>query len=154
MANIQTYYIEDGNTIRKEYEAVAAPDYERERKERRQRREHEKQHRRAQVMRRNRLYTVYLTIGVAFFCLFFVGYIRLQNDITTSMNHIASLKTQISDLKAENSATQNRISTTANLSNVKNAAVNQLGMVYANADQIVYYDMNDEDYMSQYSDIP
>ena len=54
----------------------------------------------------------------------------------------------------QNSETQSRIDTSTNLGDVKAAAMNQLGMVYANADQIVYYNMENNDYMSQYHKIP
>ena len=70
------------------------------------------------------------------------------------MSNISSLESQVSDLKAENQATENRINSEANLQTVKDAALNRLGMVYANSGQIVYYDMDEDDYMSQYDNIP
>jgi hypothetical protein len=85
---------------------------------------------------------------------FFMGYIHLQNDINTSMSNISSIEEETSELKAANQATENRINSAANLQAVKDAAMNRLGMVYANSGQIVYYSMDDDDYMSQYNDIP
>ena len=70
------------------------------------------------------------------------------------MNHIANLQEEVTALKADNSATQSRIATTTNLNSIKNKALNELGMVYASQDQIVYYNINDEDYMNQYNNIP
>ena len=40
------------------------------------------------------------------------------------------------------------------LNHVNDVAVNQLGMVYASSDQIMYYEIANDDYMNQYSDIP
>ena len=84
----------------------------------------------------------------------FVAYVHLQNSITSRMNHIANLQEEVTALKADNSATQSRIATTTNLNSIKNKALNELGMVYASQDQIVYYNINDEDYMNQYNNIP
>ena len=106
------------------------------------------------LMRRNRIYTMYLVAAVGVLCALFVGYVNLQNNITTSMNNISSLESEISQLKADNSATASRINTATKLTDIKNVAINDLGMVYAGADQIVYYNMESTDYMSQYNDIP
>jgi hypothetical protein len=70
------------------------------------------------------------------------------------MSNISSIEEETSELKAANQATENRINSAANLQAVKDAAMNRLGMVYANSGQIVYYSMDDDDYMSQYNDIP
>lgn len=159
------YYI-DGNTVRR---LEAAPDYrsvERERKEReRQRREKEREaelrrkkriarQNQEKAMRMSRGYVVFLTMAVIVAGVFAGAYIKLQSDVTTRMNHIASLETQIADLKADNDAAQKRINTSTDLDVIKDTAINQLGMTYANADQIIYYSVDNEDYMNQYSDIP
>ena len=47
-----------------------------------------------------------------------------------------------------------RIAMTVNLDEVKDAAINQYQMQFARPDQIVYYSIEDSDYMEQYSDIP
>ena len=93
-------------------------------------------------------------MAIIFCVCFFVGYIYLQTQVTERTNRVAQLETQISALKADNGAAEARINTSANLSNVRNTALNELGMVYANADQIVYYDMETKDHMNQYSKIP
>ena len=48
----------------------------------------------------------------------------------------------------------NEVMTTTNLSEIKDKAINELGMVYATSNQIVYYSVDGSDYMSQYHDIP
>ena len=94
------------------------------------------------------------TMAIVFCVVFFVGYIYLQTQVSERTDNIARLETQISTLKAENGALEARINTAANLSNVRNTALNELGMVYANADQIVYYDMETSDSMNQYNKVP
>ena len=37
---------------------------------------------------------------------------------------------------------------------VRNKALNDMGMIYPTKDQIIYYNVDNEDYMNQYQDIP
>lgn len=155
MAQFQTYYFEDGNAVRR-YDAVALPTREDRARELYEQREMERRarlraHRKAK--RANRRYTVMLMMSVVLMGAFFVAYVHLQNRITTSMNNISKLEKQIATLKTENAAAKSRISTTANLGRIQKVAMKDLGMVYANSDQIVYYTIDDEDYMSQYEEV-
>ena len=156
MNEIRTFYYEEGNTVRRVQEA--APEIitrrEQERKEKQERRRRSQARRKAAAMRRNKIYTAYLATAVIVLCGLFVGYVNLQTSITTTMGNISTLEGQISELKADNNATESHINTSTNLNDVKTAAINNLGMVYAGSDQIVYYDMENTDYMSQYNDIP
>ncbi len=154
-SNTKRFYFEEGSAVRR----MAIPEEEwkrRKQEEREARIRHRKavERKNAAVLRQNKIYTAYLIAAAGVFILFFVGYVRLQNDINTSMRNIAGLEKNITELKSQNQATENRINAEANLQTVKDAAANRLGMVYANADQIVYYSVEDTEYMSQYSDIP
>lgn len=121
-------------------------------RERRLRKKRLQEHKRE--LRRRKVHAMNLALGLVVFGLLGTSYIYLQNSITTSMHNIATLQGEISDLKAANSATESRIHTSTNLNDIKSRAINELGMVYATSDQIVYYDMQDEDYMNQYDSIP
>ena len=131
----------------------------REQRERERRAEEEarakKAHRKhVSTLRAHKLTTISMIIAAFLACGLFVGYVSLQNDITTRMKHISSLENQISEIKADNNVAQSRIATSTNLTDIKNSALTELGMVYATSSQIVYYSMGTEDYMSQYKDIP
>ena len=131
----------------------------REQRERERRAEEEarakKAHRKhVATLRAHKLTTISMIIAAFLACGLFVGYVSLQNDITTRMKHISSLENQISEIKADNNVAQSRIATSTNLADIKNSALTELGMVYATSSQIVYYSMGTEDYMSQYKDIP
>ncbi len=159
---MQEYRTFDIQSFNYQYSAAApqvVPGFDREQRlrekqerERRLRQKRLQQHKKE--LRRHRLHAFYLTLGLIIFGSLCTSYIHLQNSITTSMHNIADLESQITDLKAQNAATESRIHTSTNLSAVKSRAVNDLGMVYATSDQIVYYDMQDEDYMNQYDSIP
>ena len=154
MARVQTVYIEEGNAVRKLNPEVEYEEYLERRRQEEERRQRDI--RRAKIHRQKvkKVTSVYATMAIVFCVCFFVGYIYLQTQVTERTDNIAKLETQISTLKADNGAAEARINTAANLSNVRNTALNELGMVYANADQIVYYDMERNDHMNQYSKIP
>ncbi len=154
MARVQTVYIEEGNAVRKLNPEVEYEEYLERRRQEEERRQRDI--RRAKIHRQKvkKVTSVYATMAIVFCVCFFVGYIYLQTQVTERTDNIAKLETQISTLKADNGAAEARINTAANLSNVRNTALNELGMVYANADQIVYYDMETTDHMNQFSKIP
>ena len=154
MAKYQTIYIEEGNTVRKLQPEVEYEEIRRKRIQEDERRKRERRRAKQLRQRKKKLYSIYATMAIVFCVCFFVGYIYLQTQVNERTDSIAKLETQISTIKADNGATEARINTAANLANVRNTALNELGMVYANADQIVYYDMQDEDYMNQYDSIP
>ncbi|MBD8914858.1 MAG: hypothetical protein EGR77_02450 [Pseudobutyrivibrio sp.] len=155
MTEVKTYYYTEGNTVRQV--AQPLPDRhtrEREIREERERRKRQERRKMQRMMRKKRIYSMYVAMVAATVVGLFVGYINLTNSITTHMDNISALEQNISDLKASNSATESRIASQTNLGEIKAVAVNEMGMVYANADQIVYYDMESSDYMNQYHNIP
>lgn len=152
------YYI-DGNTVR---HLEAMPDYRREREERIRREREMEQKRRRRAVRRNqekalrtsKSYVAFLTMAVLIFGIYTGIYVCIQSDITARMNAIASLESQIADVKSENDEAFKRINTAVSLDNVRNIAMSEFGMSYAKQSQIVYYKTSADDYMNQYSEIP
>ena len=57
-------------------------------------------------------------------------------------------------LKSENDALQTRIDTYVDLDHVYQVATEELGMVYANKDQILLYNKTESEYVRQYEDLP
>ena len=82
------------------------------------------------------------------------GYLQLQADNTAKVKNIAALESQLSDLKTENDDEYNRVVTSVDLEEIRDIAINELGMVYAQEDQVVLYDSEGSDYVRQYADIP
>ena len=163
MQELQTYYYNEGNAVRKEVQpsyvrpARVLPTREQRELEKRQDaliRQKITDRRRAATLRKNRILAAYMIIAVVLTCVLFVGYVGLQTKVSTRMNHIAQLENELSSVNASNKAAESRIATTTNLSEIKDKAINELGMVYATSNQIVYYSVDGSDYMSQYQDIP
>lgn len=157
-------YIE-GNTVRR---TDAMPDdwesQQKRRREREQQEQQERQHARRQraIARRNqdkalimnRGYVTFLTLAAIVTCITAGFYIKLQSDITIRLENIAALETSVNNLKADNDATSKRLATSVRMEDVKKQAVDVLGMSYPSEDQIVYYEIDHADFMSQYGEIP
>ena len=161
MQEIKTYYYNEGNTVRKP-EVILSPvrnlptreQREREKREEAAARQRVTNRRRKAALRKHRILTGYMVGAVLVTMFMLVVYVSLQNSVTTRLNNIANLENELSELNADNNAAESRISTATNLSDVKDKAINDLGMVYATSSQIVYYSTDSSDYMSQYYDIP
>ena len=172
MREIQTYYYSNGNAaLNQEYYAGyngeyvngtavqvgdILPDRDTRRKEKieeEKRRRKSRARQNARAMKRSRATAGLVIAAVAIFGAFFIGYVNLQTSIRSHMSNISTLKEDISDMKAANSAAQSRIDTSTDINAIKEIALTEYGMVYANEGQIVYYDIADEDYMSQYESI-
>ena len=151
MQEYRKYYYEEGSLARN-HEVSSAPTRE-ERIREREREERRKRHRIAQRRKKQlaalKKQALVFSLAVVVIAGLFAYYVHLQNNITKSRRNINDLKEQITVLKADNSAMKNRIATSLNLNSIKEKAVTQLGMVYADTDQIVYYNMPDDDYMNQ-----
>lgn len=148
-------YVE-GNTVRKlNTMPERAPREERERvRERQQRISRSVQENRRRALQMSPGYVLFLTAAVALTLGVCAMFIQLQSEISTRMRNVAALESQILDMKTDNDATMNRIETSVNMEDIKNAAMNELGMVYPGQDQIVYFEVDANDYMNQYQDIP
>ena len=157
-------YIE-GNAVRR---MDAMPDdWENEQKRRREREAREQQERQIARRRRaiarrnqdkalimNRGYVVFLTMAAIVTCITAGFYIKLQSDITIRLENIAALETTVSALKTDNDATSKRLATSVKMEDVKEQAMDVLGMGYPSEDQIVYYEIDHADFKSQYGEIP
>ena len=95
-----------------------------------------------------------LTIAALITLVLCMNYLHKQASITTRINHIEDLELKLENLKSENDALQTRIDTYVDLDHVYKVATEELGMVYANKDQILLYDKTESEYVRQYEDIP
>ena len=153
----QTYYV-NGSTVRK----INAEPARRERIDRTKIEEQQQKKRRRNAARRNREralhmsrgYVAFLTLCVGVIAFAAVALVQIQSQVTQRMEHIAALESQITDLKADNDARYKEIVTSVDLDYIKEVAINDLGMQYAAEDQIVYYSVENDNFMDQYSDIP
>lgn len=153
----QTYYV-NGSTVRQmEAQPIRQP-----RPDRRKIEENRRKKSRRNAVKRNREralhmsrgYVAFLSVCVVVVALSAVSLIQIQSQVTQRMEHIAALESQITDLKADNDARYKEIVTSVDLDYIKNVAVTELGMQYATEDQIIYYSVENNNFMDQYNDIP
>lgn len=109
---------------------------------------------REKAMHMNPGYVLFLAAAMLISAFVLIGYIRLQSDITNSMNHIASLESELNDLRLSNDEEYSRIESSVNLEEIKRIAIKELGMTYAGEGQIVEYSSENGDYVRQVADIP
>ena len=153
----QTYYV-NGSTVRQmEAQPVRQP-----RPDRRKIEEKQREKRRRSAVKRNRERALHMSKGYVTFlsaCVIVVAFaavslVQIQSQVTQRMKHIAALESQITDLKADNDARYKEIVTSVDLDYIKDVAINELGMQYATESQIIYYTVENNNFMDQYSDIP
>lgn len=107
---------------------------------------------------RNAQITPRFLIGTVVLCAamvaFVVGFLCLKEKIIEQNRHIASLENQINDLKSDNDAYYNKVMASVDLEAIREAAMNRLGMKYAEESQIQYYDTDGSSYVRQYQEVP
>lgn len=106
----------------------------------------------AQAM--NRRYIGFLLAAAV--CVFFAAAVYLSQIASTddAKQNVQTLQSQIADLKAQNDETQSRMDASVNPEQIRQTAMDELGMVYAGQDQILNYDYEESDYVRQYEEIP
>lgn len=98
-------------------------------------------------------YVLFLTFAMVCTVAVCIQYLMLRSEVTSRIKEISKLETQLSELKAENDDTENRIKGAIDLEEIKYRAMNELGMQYATENQIVAYECEDTDYVRQLVDI-
>lgn len=154
----RNYYI-DGNTVR---ELGAQPAHKDQHKTKEELERIRKKKLRRNAARRNREKAMFMSRGhVAFLsaCVLLVsiaagGIVYFQAQMSRSIREIASLESQINDLKADNDARYKSVVNSVDLDHVKEVAIKELGMHYPRKDQIIYYSVDKTNFMDQYQDIP
>ena len=109
---------------------------------------------RAKAKRMSRGYVLFLavvSVAALFMC---VRYLQLKSELTTLTKKIAVTESQLSELKADNDALYNSVLASVDLENIKNVAMERLGMKYPDEDQIYKFDTAGNSYVRQYRNVP
>lgn len=152
----KNYYV-NGNTVR-ELESPVRRDgrtkEELEEIKRRKRRRNAARRNRQRAMEMSRGYVFFLSGCVCVVAVMAVLFVNMQSNLTSRMKNIANLEGQVTDLRADNDARYKNAVTSVDLNDVKDIAVNKLGMSYPKKNQIKYYTVDNNNFMDQYRDIP
>ena len=109
---------------------------------------------RRQSLRVNKAYVVFMAVAAVLALVVCVNYVQLQSELTKRSQNITALQEELAAAKEENTTKYNVVMDSVNLEQVREKAINELGMTYADDSQIVEYDNPSGDYAEQYEDIP
>lgn len=137
-----------GNVVRKEQTNVQAS--VRQSKEVSQR----VRNNRSKAMHMSKGYVTFLALAAVVALFACMQYLQLQSDITSRSKHITELQQDLADAKEANTTRYNAIMNSMNLEEIRDIAMNEFGMVYAQADQIIKYQRPDGSNVTQYAGIP
>ncbi|MBQ9612382.1 MAG: cell division protein FtsL [Lachnospiraceae bacterium] len=82
-----------------------------------------------------------------------IRYISLQSRVTESVKEISALEKTYASLKESNDEMENEINARINLDDIKFKAITELGMTYADQNQIITYAGETGDYVQQVREI-
>lgn len=150
----------DGNTVRRHQSSVRpVPERRRELQEQEQRRKRQSTSKRtrknrARALQMNLGYVAFLTIASVATLFLCVNYLKLQADNTSLRNAVSSSESRLNELRIENDAAYENALASVDLQQIRDIAINKLGMIYANEDQVRTYSNENSDYVRQYEDVP
>ena len=89
-------------------------------------------------------------IVTVFFC---IQFLQLKAQLTTQSVQIAALESNLSQLQADNDAYYKKAMASVSMDEVREAAIDRLGMHYPSESQIRYYSTDENSYVRQYRDV-
>ena len=109
---------------------------------------------RSRALHMNRGYVVFLAIAAFVTLVACTQYLQLQSEITDRSERITALQQELADRKEANTTKYNAVVNSINLEEVRERAMNDLGMVYAQEEQVITYKNPANVSVRQYADIP
>lgn len=143
----------DGSVVLKPVKIPAHVIAERKARIRRAQIERRVQHNREQAAIMNKGFVAFMAVAIIICCVVCYFYISLQGEVTTRLRTVASLQKEIQAVSIDNDMIEKRIGAQEDIAQIKAEATESLGMQTVTPEQIVYYSVNDQDYMLQYDDI-
>lgn len=114
----------------------------------------EAQKNRAKAMSMNRGFVVFIamvSVAVLFCC---INYLQLKSQYTSKMRTVASLESELSELREDNDAYESQVTSNVDLTRIKKIAIGRLGMRYPSDEQTMTYTTEGGSYIRQYQDVP
>lgn len=99
-------------------------------------------------------YVLFLVAALVLSSVVLVNYINIQAQNTALKETIARKESQLNSMKMANDEEYSRIISAVDLAYVKDVAINELGMQYAQEGQVITVEMQGDDYVRQYAQMP
>lgn len=109
---------------------------------------------RAKAMSMGPGFVAFLSVVCIMILVVCVSYVQTKSQITARIQEVASLESELSQLKADNDAYQSMVETSVDIETIKKTAINKLGMKYPSDDQMMSYTTQRSSYVRQYQDVP
>ena len=106
------------------------------------------------AIRLGAVYVASLTVAAVVAVFLCVQYLQLKSELQNRSENITALQEQLADLKEQNDTAYNAALDSINMEEIREKAVNELGMVYPASGQVIEYESPDGDYVRQYEEIP
>lgn len=145
----ERFYI-DGNTVRKLNTSPARRVEERPERQV----EHKRKKKTEKALAFDFAYTAFLTCAIICTFVACVSMLTLQAKITTQTKTITKLENTLNTLMADNDAASVRLNSSVDLNEMYRIATQELGMVYPTAGQVIEYESENQEYVTQYQDVP
>ena len=109
---------------------------------------------RSKALHMSKGYVVFLAVAASVALFACVQYLQLQSEITSRSKNITVMQQELADAKEANTTKYNAIVNSMNLEEIREKAMTDLGMVYADAGQIIKYKNPADSVVTQYANIP
>jgi cell division protein FtsL len=96
---------------------------------------------------------ILLTVVCLLTAMMCIRYLQLRSSLICLNENIAATEKELSEKQAVNDADYQNVMSSVTMDDVRDAALNRLGMHYATESQIRYYESDDENYVRQYEDL-
>ena len=108
---------------------------------------------RAKASNMNRNFAIFLgVLGVVIvFCS--INYLRLKTECTSKRSQLATLESQLAELKEDNDAYESQVTSNVDLERIRKIAIGRLGMKYPSNQQTETYTTEGGSYVRQYQDV-
>lgn len=112
-------------------------------------------------IRKNRDKALYMNLGYVLFliaalasaAIILISYIRIQSEIIISVKNIASMESELNNMKLSNDENYARAASSVDLEEIRRVAIGELGMRYAKEGQIINVSGEGNDYVRQLAEI-
>lgn len=92
-------------------------------------------------------YVLFLAAALFLCAMILINYIQLQAELTAKISKISRLEKELITIKRSNDEEIKRLESSTDLEEIKRRAISELGMVYANENQVIIYQSPNQDYM-------
>ena len=107
----------------------------------------ETRHNREKAKHMNIGYVLFLVTALFLCAMVLTNYIQSQAELTAKISEISRLEKELITIKRSNDEKIKQLESSTDLEEIKRRAINELGMIYANENQIIIYHSPDQDYM-------